>query len=159
MSVLHLGSSQPTYRLTLTPQPYSSVAHHGVPCCSVWHTIVCHGVPHCSVWHTSMVLPTSQADTRARPHQEGNSPLPQAKNPDPDLALHLPTFVTRVTCLSPVTIFFRNICHALEILKADIQLSGSRAVRASWGSRRRSDDCKFSQFFPSEGPALLRVVS
>ena len=134
MSVLHLGSSQPTYRLTLTPEPYSSVAHHGVP--------------HCSVWHTTMVLPTSQADTRARPHQEGNSPLPQAKNPDPDLALHLPTFVTRVTCLSPVTIFFRNICHALEILKADIQLSGSRAVRASWGLRRRSDDCKFHKFSP-----------
>ena len=55
-----------------------------------------------------MVL-EQQADTRARPHQ-GNSPSPQAPNPDGDLALHLPIsplfpIVTRVTRFSPVTYF------------------------------------------------------
>ena len=36
-----------------------------------------------TLWHYTMVL-QQQADTLARPHQ-GNSPLPQASNPDHDL--------------------------------------------------------------------------
>ena len=148
MSVLHLGSSQPTYRLTLTPVSHTAV----------WHTIVCHGVPHCSVWHTTMVLPTSQADTRARPHQEGNSPLPQAKNPDPDLALHLPTFVTRVTCLSPVTYFSGTFVTPWKYRKLTFS---SQAAEPFERVGDRGGEAMIVNFtiFPSEAQAWLRVVS